>query len=63
MSSQAGANMPWITPNDPSQSYLLHKVSGTQASVGGGGGTMPQGGSMSQADIDSIELWISQGAN
>ena len=62
-SSQAGANMPWITPNDPSQSYLLHKVSGTQASVGGGGGTMPQGGSMSQADIASIELWINQGAN
>ena len=61
--SNSGANMPWITAGDPSQSYLLHKVMGTQGSVGGGGGTMPQGGSMSQSDIDSIELWINQGAN
>ena len=61
--SNSGANMPWITAGDPSQSYLLHKVMGTQGSVGGGGGTMPQGGSMSQSDIDSLELWINQGAN
>ena len=56
----SGANMPWITPGDPSLSYLFQKISGTQCA----GGTMPQGsGSVSSSDIDVIEDWINQGAN
>ena len=57
-SSNAGANMMWVTAGDPTNSYLFHKVSGT-ASLGG---QMPVGGSMSQSDITTIELWITQGA-
>ena len=59
----SGANMPWITPEDPDESYLLHKIDGTQISAGGGGSDMPIGGSISQSDINAIELWINQGAN
>ena len=61
--SNAGANMPWITPGDSTQSYLLYKIIGTHSSVGGGGSTMPFSGPVSQSDIDDIELWINQGAN
>jgi hypothetical protein len=56
--SNAGANMMWVTAGDPTNSYLFHKVSGTASF----GGQMPVGGSMSQSDITTIELWITQGA-
>ena len=55
--------MAWITPGDPANSYLLHKVSGTHFSVGGGGNVMPPGGGFSSSDIADIEQWIIQGAN
>jgi hypothetical protein len=52
-----------IEPNQPDQSYLVHKIQGTQASVGGSGNRMPLGGaSLSQADIDTIRDWITAGA-
>ncbi len=52
-----------IEPNQPDQSYLVHKIQGTQASVGGSGGRMPLGGiPLSQADIDTIRAWITAGA-
>jgi hypothetical protein len=60
--SSAGANMPWVTPNDPANSYLQYKLAGTQSSVSGGGGQMPQGGSFSQTEIDLVEDWIIGGA-
>ena len=50
--------MMWVTAGDPSNSYLFHKVAGTASH----GSSMPIGGSMSQNDIDTIELWITQGA-
>ena len=58
-SSSAGANMAWVQPNSLGGSYLLHKVSGTQASVGGAGNQM---GSLSAQDIDTIRMWILNGA-
>ena len=52
-----------IEPGQPDQSYLVHKIQGTQASVGGSGQRMPLGGSpLSQDDIDAIRAWVNAGA-
>lgn len=52
----------YIEPGDTGTSYLWHKINGTQTDVGGSGGQMPQGGQLSQADLDTIEAWILAGA-
>jgi hypothetical protein len=46
----------------PENSYLYHKITGTQASVGGSGERMPRGGQLSDAEIQTIRAWIAQGA-
>ena len=52
-----------IEPGLPNQSYLVHKIQGTQGTVGGSGAQMPFGGSpLSQANIDIIRAWIADGA-
>ena len=52
-----------VTPNQPDNSYLVHKVQGTHLDVGGSGDRMPQGRSpLSQSDIDLIRAWIQEGA-
>ena len=52
-----------ILPGKPDSSYLVHKIQGTQAAVGGFGGQMPLGKSpLSQGDIDKIRAWIQAGA-
>ena len=52
-----------VAPGDPDQSYLVHKIQGTQASVGGSGNQMPLTGCcLSQQDIDTIRAWITAGA-
>ncbi len=57
------ATMNRITPSDPANSYLQHKVDGTQGSVGGFGGQMPLiGGPLSVAERDLIRAWINAGA-
>ena len=49
-----------VKPNDPDNSYLIHKVEGT---AGITGAQMPFGGPpLSQATIDQIRAWISGGA-
>jgi len=49
-----------VEPGDPDNSYLVHKISGTQAV----GGRMPLGGPyLSTAEIALIRLWITEGAN
>ncbi len=60
-SRQAPA-MKLITPGDPGQSYLLHKLRGTQASVGGSGVQMPTGGAPDPSLISNVETWTEQGA-
>ena len=48
-----------IKPNDAANSYLIHKVEGTQAVYG----QMPLGGApLSVADINKIKDWINAGA-
>jgi hypothetical protein len=52
-----------VLPGRPSQSYLWHKMSGTQADVGGSGDRMPQGGPfLSPDEMDAIRAWILEGA-
>ena len=52
-----------VTPNDPSQSYLVHKIEGTHLSVGGSGLRMPLGrGALSSTQIATIGAWITSGA-
>lgn len=55
-----------VQPGDPPASYLLHKLRGTQAQVGGSGQAMPYGsepGGELPADARAlIERWIAEGA-
>ncbi len=57
------APLPRVTAANSAMSYLIHKLEGTQASVGGGGDRMPSGGQpLSQPEIQLIRDWIDQGA-
>jgi len=52
-----------VTPNQPDNSYLVHKVQGTHLAAGGSGSQMPLDRSpLSQSDIDLIRAWIQAGA-
>ncbi|NCG18674.1 MAG: hypothetical protein GWP91_06655 [Rhodobacterales bacterium] len=58
-----------VTPYDPANSYLWHKLNNTHASVGGTGNQMPAGaagppgsGGLPAADLAIIEQWIIDGA-
>jgi hypothetical protein len=51
-----------IAPGDPQGSYLWHKLSGTQMSVGGSGTPMPQIGMLTEEQMSAIEDWILGGA-
>ena len=55
-----------VRPFMPDSSYLVHKIQGTQGSVGGTGARMPLGcsgsGCLSNATINIIRNWILQGA-
>jgi len=56
-----------VRPYLPDSSYLVHKIQGTQGTVGGSGARMPlgcSGGSrLPNATINTIRNWILQGAN
>ncbi len=54
---------PYVTPNDPLGSYLLHKIEGTQTTVGGSGSRMPSVGSLTDDQILLVRTWIETGAN
>lgn len=65
------AAVPYVTPGDPQTSYLWHKIAATHAleanlggcGCGGAGNPMPSGGgTISDADKDTIFAWIEQGA-
>ncbi len=55
-----------VRPFMPDSSYLVHKIQGTQNTVGGSGARMPLGcsgnGCLSNASINIIRDWILQGA-
>ncbi len=53
-----------VDPGLPEQSYLYRKLMGTQAGAGGSGARMPfQAGPLAGSKIETIRLWIEQGAN
>ena len=61
--------MNYITPGEPDNSYLWHKMLGTQIDAGGSGLNMPKANVgetdpevVPQADLDTIECWILEGA-
>ncbi|WP_156500616.1 hypothetical protein [Croceicoccus bisphenolivorans] len=51
-----------VEPGDPERSYLIRKVEGTHAGVGGKGLTMPIGGVLAPADVQTLRRWVSEGA-
>lgn len=54
-----------VMPGDPDASYLVHKLAGTQADVGGRGQRMPRGSEENYWTDEQIELvrtWIAEGA-
>ncbi len=52
-----------IDPGAPDDSYLVHKIQGTQGDVGGSGSRMPLTGCcLTSAQITLIRDWISAGA-
>jgi hypothetical protein len=57
-------SMKRVAPGDIDNSYLVHKLRGTHADVGGPADTdpMPPLGPLAEADIARIEAWIVGGA-
>lgn len=53
-----GAPLLRVTPGLPEDSYLLHKLDGTQLDVGGTGQQMPVGGRLRPADRQVMADWI-----
>lgn len=52
-----------IEPFDRQNSYIWHKINGTQASVGGSGSRMPlSGGFLNSTQLNTIGAWIDAGA-
>jgi hypothetical protein len=52
-----------VRPFLPDSSYLVHKIQGTQVSVGGSGARMPLiGGALTEDEIAVIRAWIAAGA-
>jgi len=58
----ASSGMALVVPHSAEDSYLWHKLSGTQDEVGGSGGVMPRGETLPPADRELVEAWILQGA-
>jgi mono/diheme cytochrome c family protein len=57
------SKLPRVTPGSPEASYLFHKISGTQLSVGGSGIRMPRTGEvLRQTQLALIGQWIREGA-
>ncbi|AIO82937.1 Uncharacterised protein [Burkholderia pseudomallei] len=55
--------MKLVEPGKPDVSYGLHKLKGSQASVGGKGGAMPFGEPRAARErVDALERWIGNGA-
>ena len=51
-----------IEPGSTANSYIWHKINGTQSSVDGGGSKMPLGGSLTADQIATFKAWIEAGA-
>jgi len=52
---------PLVTPGNVLESYLWHKLNGTQSMAGGSGTSMPLGVTIDDDDLLRIEDWIQTG--
>ncbi|HNP35494.1 MAG TPA: hypothetical protein PKK10_06550 [Woeseiaceae bacterium] len=59
MPSSQNAGLMRVAPNNPDNSYLIHKLENEANIVGG---AMPPSGMLQQSTIDEIRQWISDGA-
>jgi hypothetical protein len=59
----AQSDLPLVTAYDSLNSYLFHKINGTQSLAGGSGTQMPIGQAMTDAEIELIRQWIDDGAS
>jgi hypothetical protein len=53
----------WLVGSGLQDSYLWHKLQGTQDSVGGMGLTMPFTGALTEEELVAIQAWIEGGAS
>jgi hypothetical protein len=67
--SRALPSMPYVTPGDPDNSFLLHKLDGDlcvleeKCTSGSCGKSMPEGNNvLPEASRDAVRRWIAQGA-
>ncbi len=51
-----------VAPGDPDGSYLLHKLRGTHATVGGTGNAMPPYLVLADSELELFLAWIEGGA-
>jgi hypothetical protein len=51
-----------VRPTAPDESFLLHKVAGTHATVGGTGDPMPPTAGLGEEEVELIREWIETGA-
>lgn len=54
--------LPLVTAGDHLNSYLFHKINGTQTLAQGSGTQMPIGSTLTDAEIELIAQWIDDGA-
>lgn len=63
VSSAELPGMDRIEPGEPDESYLIHKIQGTQGTVGGSGDRMPLGSApLAPSTIELIRQWVEDGA-
>jgi hypothetical protein len=66
----SGASVPYVTPSEPENSYLMHKLDGTHTldqnaggcGCGGNGSSMPPTGMLDPGTRNIVRAWIEQGA-
>ena len=59
---EASIGAPFVVPEEPGASYLVLKLRGDQATVGGSGSRMPLGTPLGDDTIAVVERWIIGGA-
>ncbi len=63
VTSTQAPSLRYVEPGRPDQSYLVAKLRGTAAAVGGSGNRMPPNDApVSDEDIAQVEAWILNGA-
>jgi hypothetical protein len=59
---RADGDQVYVIPGDAAASYLLRKLRGTHAQIGGTGEQMPPTGPLDSATVATIQRWIEAGA-